>query len=759
MEVVMTEVAILEGDALREKVEAVPRARFMPLNVLSEAGGEEGHVSRFVLPPVGTVVRMLSALKLKPDSRVLEIGTGFGYTAAILGDMVAEVHTLERRPERVRAARERLADYGATRVTVYEGDDVVKAGIAGTFDQILISTSDGDIARKYLRQLKVGGRLIAAVGPLRGPQRLVLLTRKAEKTVVETRLGEVRLIPRLGDLLVDLGSVARHDVEEAALMATRSRKRIGEVLIGSSGAEEIDVYRALGLQQGLRLERLSSLLEVLDRKLLDSVPRPYLDQRRIIPLYRKDQEVCVATTEPGGNYADLAQALKAQKVTVRLITPTDYRRFWSSLELGVFPEAEEVHHGRVGGDLLDAATSSDLDARIVNLFESMLLDAVGERTSDIHLERYDDDVRVRFRIDGDCVDQKQYHLKPAELLALVNVIKINASMDIAERRLPQGGRIRRRAGNTTYDLRVQTQPSLHGEHVVIRLLPQNERLMTIEDLGFPSVIATQYRRLIDSPAGLLLVVGPTGSGKSTTLYAALQILASDTRRKVITVEDPIEYALRGIQQCQVKPRIGFAFADAMRAFVREDPDVILVGEIRDQETGLEAVRASQTGHLVLSTLHANDAVDAVQRLFDLGLHANSVASEVIGVIAQRLAKRICSACRIEVAPNPAVAVEVFPDGIPEGFRTFKGKGCPRCQGRGTHGRVAAIEFLRTGSEVRRAISRKLQVDELRDLCLDAGLITMRDSAVQLVQDGVIPFEELPRILPAERMAPERHRRA
>lgn len=744
-------------DLLREHVESVPRVDFMPLNVLTGSASDDSGapVSRYVLPPVGTICRMISALKINAASRVLEIGTGFGYTAAILSGLAKEVHTLERRSERVSSARERLESLGCGNVTVYEGDKVGRAGIAGEFDAILVSVSESELPRPLLKRLKIGGRLVVVLGSRRGRQRLVQLTRQGQKEFVEARLGEVRLIPRLGDILFDLGSISRVQIEEAAVRALEKKIRIGEALVSTGQVEEIDVYRALALQRGVKLVRLSTLFEKLDRKLIDSLPRPYLEQNHLVPIYVKGDTVLVVTTEPEAQVQDLAQALRVRHGDMYLITPTDYRRLWSALDLGVLPHEDLPQESKVEkGNLLDSAASS-LDARIVSVFESLLLDAVGERASDIHLERYEDDVRVRFRIDGDCVDQKQYQLQSSELLALVNVIKINADLDIAERRLPQGGRIRRRAGNTTYDLRVQTQPCLYGEHVVIRLLPQNQRLLTIEDLGFPGPIGQQYRRLIESPAGLLLVVGPTGSGKSTTLYAALQILAADARRKVITVEDPIEYAIRRIQQTQVKPRIGFAFADAMRAFVREDPDVILVGEIRDHETGVEAIRASQTGHLVLSTLHANDAVDAIQRLMDLELHANSVASEIIGVIAQRLAKRICTACRIEVEPDPGILAEVFPEGKPEGFRAFRGKGCPRCQGRGTHGRVAAIEFLRTGAKVRRAISRRLQVDELRDLCLEAGLITMRDSALQLVLDGVIPLEELPRILPAERMAPER----
>jgi type IV pilus assembly protein PilB len=233
------------------------------------------------------------------------------------------------------------------------------------------------------------------------------------------------------------------------------------------------------------------------------------------------------------------------------------------------------------------------------------------------------------------------------------------------------------------------------------------------------------------------------------------VLTRDPTRKAITVEDPIECALDGVQQTQVFPEVQFTFANAMRAFVREDPDVIMVGEIRDGETGLEALRASQTGHLVLSTLHCNDAVDAVQRLFDLGMHENSIASELIAVLAQRLARRICENCRVASTPAPALVDEIFGElGLPPGLTTFKGTGCARCRGKGTHGRIGIVEYLPASAAVRRGIAHRLPVDELRAIALEAGLVPMRDEALELIARGVIALEELPWLLPPERLRSE-----
>lgn len=568
---------------------------------------------------------------------------------------------------------------------------------------------------------------------------------------------------RIGDLLVHAGLADREAVERAAIDARAHHERIGESLVRQGLVESNDVYRALAAQWKIPVAHIEALSPVLDVDLAEALPRGYLERQGIFPVARSGADVVIATIDPTAAIDDVLKALRARAARVVLVTPTDYRRLWmlADLRRGRPVTAPDEPAGKKPGekaaekDLL--AQDPNTHPRHVALFEALLIEAIAERASDIHIEHDGTRIRVRLRVDGDLYDFDRIHVNTDDLVGVVNVIKVQANMDIAEHRLPQGGRIRRHAGGKAYDLRVQTQPALHGEHVIIRLLPQETKVLTIEDLGFTTPIAHDYRRLLDSPGGLVLVVGPTGSGKSTTLYAGLQHIARDSTRKVITIEDPIEYTIPGIQQTQTQPDIGFSFAQAMRAFVREDPDVILIGEIRDSETALEAIRASQTGHLVLSTLHCNDAVDAVQRLVDLGMHPNSVASELLGVFAQRLAKRICDACRAPAEPDPAILNELFPGGAPADFRCFAGKGCNRCRKRGTVGRIAVLEFLRSGPVIRKSISRSIPVDELRDVALDGGLVTMRQTALELVQSGAIPLSELPWVLPAERMAPERIR--
>lgn len=556
---------------------------------------------------------------------------------------------------------------------------------------------------------------------------------------------------RLGEILRARKVVSDSVLEQAAKRAKLDSHRLGEELLIMGALQEHDLYSALAEQYGFRMGSTELVLEGMDRNLLKRVPRPYLEHMGMFPVSVEGNVARIASSNPLASAEDLARVLGASRAEVEVLTPSDIRRIWTVIDLGAEATQEKVE----AADNVDLADTS-FRSRMVALFEGILVDAIGARASDIHLERYEETVRLRYRVDGNLRDVTRFTMTRKDLNGIVNVVKIASDIDITEKRLPQGGRIRRRLGKDVFDLRVQTQPSLHGEHLVIRLLPQRTKVLTVEDLGFPPDEADRYRRLLNSPQGLILVVGPTGSGKSTTLYAGLQLLAADVTRKVITVEDPIEYSLRGIQQTQVHPEIGFSFASAMRAFVREDPDVILIGEIRDGETALEAIRASQTGHLVLSTLHCNDSVDAVQRLTDLGMHPNSIASELIAVISQRLVRRICESCKQPAVPDPEILRELFPRGAPAHFRCWEGKGCDQCAGRGTRGRIAAYELLRVNGPIRKGISMHLTVDELRELAWQAGLKPIRNNLIELVLRGITPLDEIPATLSIEQMAPPTH---
>lgn len=539
-------------------------------------------------------------------------------------------------------------------------------------------------------------------------------------------------------------------IQDAKAHAQAAKTSVIDELIHAGAISEMDFLDAASKLHKIPIARADEVLNEVDQSVIGVLPMTYMEHEEVVPIRLEKKVAVVAATHPFAPFEEVSLAMGALQTRRLLVTHTDFKRILSLAKLAREGQSTQDLPQVKPEDLLE---SSQYHSRMVDLFEGILLDAIGARASDIHLEKYEDQVKLRYRIDGHLEEVRRISISAMELRGIVNVVKINADMDITEKRLPQGGRMRRRAHNTIFDLRIQTQPSLYGEHLVIRLLPQNKKVLTVEDLGFQESEAARYRRVLNSPQGLILVVGPTGSGKSTTLYAGLMELAQDPSIKIITVEDPIEYAIAGVQQTQVNSDIGFNFADAMRAFVREDPDVILVGEIRDHETALEAIRASQTGHLVLSTLHCNDAVDAVQRLFDLEIHPNSLASELIAVIAQRLVRRICEHCREPAEPDPEILAELFSGEVPQQFKCFRGKGCARCEGKGTRGRIATFEFLRVDEAFRQGISRQLTLDDLRHIGYKSGLKPIRNHLIELVLRGITPLDEVPKTLSIEQMGP------
>jgi type IV pilus assembly protein PilB len=717
-------------------------------------------VSGRSIPTTSAVRQILEQVgPIMPQARVLVIGSGAGYLPAVLSRLAGKVVVIERDDHIASIARANFESAGLANIQLLLGDGEAGAADLAPFDLIVCSCFLSDIT-ELLTQLDGRGSLYCLEGGDALAPSLVRYKNDDEGQERRTELGVVIFTRDSGEVLIDLGYIDEKALEQARAEAERRKQPVLKLLQGKLGVEDAEFYRDLARQHGLELVLADEVLRQLDVKLFQRFSKTFLDNQRVMPVRVKDDELLLATDNPDAQVEDIARMQPYASLRRVLVTPTDFKRIWQALELTErsksmlsWKEASQPVESNLSDDLLDAS-SKEISHYLVSIYEAILLDAVSANASDVHVERYGDRIRIRIRVDGELRNLEHYKLTPRDHAGLINVIKVRAEINIAERRLPQGGRSHMRVGSTNYDLRVQIQPSLHGEHAVIRLLSQTGRVLGLDELGMASRVASFYRRLLDNPAGLVLVVGPTGSGKSTTLYAALQNLADDGRRKVITVEDPIEYSIDNIQQTRVRSDIGFNFADAMRSFVRQDPDVILVGEIRDQETALEAIRASQTGHLVLSTLHANDAVDALQRMYDLGTHPNSIASELLAVIAQRLAKRICSECREPAEPDPVILRELFPERVPTGFRCYQGRGCKVCGGRGTKGRVAVVEYMQANDDIRNLISLQPPVGELRWQALDSGLITMRDSALDHVIHGVIPMSELPRILPQDRMAPE-----
>lgn len=719
----------------------------------------DGLVAGHSIPPEDSLRRMLEISRFEPTAKALHIGIGAGYVTAVLARLCQQVIAIESSPSLARSAAELLPALGINNVEVRHTDGETGAEDEAPFDLILISTPRILEKNKLFNQLSNFGQLICVENGKESKQTLVRYINRGNNHIGRSEHGFIDFVPNKDELLVELGIVKPEVLTEARKRAEANHSLIIDEVRRLQNLDDQKLYRSLAKQYALELGTLASLSHNIDFSLFERFSKAFLDHQHVLPLSIIDNTLRVASSNPDSSMAEIQAMFPNLAIQKILVTPTDFQRLWSMLdrhdgEKGLPANRMDWQSPGYGDDLLDNSQDHD-ESRPIAIYEALLLDAVADKASDIHLEKFGNQIRVRLRVDGSLRDLNHYHISPQEFLGLINVVKLRGDMNIAERRLPQGGRAQVRMGEQHFDLRIQVQPSLHGEHVVIRLLPQNSQLISIDSLGMPALIASHYKRLLRNPAGLVLVVGPTGSGKSTTLYAGLQQLAQDSSRKVITVEDPIEYSIDNIQQTRVRPDIGFSFADAMRSFVRQDPDVIMVGEIRDHETAQEALRASQTGHTVLSTLHCNDAVDAVQRLFDLNVHPNSLASELLAVIAQRLAKKICPHCKTKAEPDPDILAELFPVAVPDNFVCYEGKGCEQCNGTGTKGRIGVIEYLHLNPDLRVSISKRTPIGELRSQALDSGLSTMRDSALDHVIQGVIPLSELPRILPEERMAPEK----
>ncbi len=400
-------------------------------------------------------------------------------------------------------------------------------------------------------------------------------------------------------------------------------------------------------------------------------------------------------------------------------------------------EEESIEH------LKDIASEGPV-IRLVNLILSR---AIETRASDIHFEPFESQFRVRYRIDGVLHDVES---PPKRLqAAIVSRIKIMAKLNIAERRLPQDGRIMLRVKGKEIDLRVSTIPTIHGESIVLRILDKGSIVLDIEKLGFPEDILSEFKELIRRPHGIILVTGPTGSGKTTTLYCALEKINSPDK-KIITVEDPVEYHLRGVNQIQVKPSIGLNFANALRSIVRQDPDVILIGEIRDSETAEIAIHSALTGHLVFSTLHTNDAPSAITRLIDMGMEDYLLSSTIIGVLAQRLVRTACPHCRVPYSPNSAILREMKAGGYdPSSFQFFDVKGCSNCAYTGYWGRTGIFEYFKITDEVQRLILEKKGSHILKEVARKRGMKTLREDGWAKVRAEITTVSEVLRVTQEE----------
>ena len=567
---------------------------------------------------------------------------------------------------------------------------------------------------------------------------------------------------RLGELLVHRGIITPAQLDEALAEQTTTAKFLGTILVAKGWASEEEVARALSEQLGLAYVDLVS--HPVEPGVLDLVPEALCRSHQAVPLFTMGDTLTVAMANPLDTAATAALQQASQRhIRPVFAAPSAIRRVLDagySAATAPRPESGWAGAGVVGLPVQEKAEAGGAEpvaqlkavaslAPVVHLVDGMIRDAVTAGASDIHLEPSEGQLACRFRIDG--VLHPRSPISKEYQSAIVSRIKIMANMDIAEKRLPQDGRIQTTADERTVDLRISTFPTVHGEKVVLRILDKQRALVTLEHLGFSERIFAQFTDLIARPHGIVLVTGPTGAGKTTTLYAALNRL-DRTEKNIMTLEDPVEYELPGISQSQVNPKAGLTFATGLRSMVRQDPDIIFIGEIRDKETAEIAIHASLTGHLVFSTIHTNDAASATTRLIDMGVEPFLVATSLIGVLAQRLVRTLCTACKAPYQPSRELLAQLgLPGtGLPglaadSKGTLFKEVGCPACRQTGYQGRIGLFELLVPTERIRELITQKVPAGVVREEAVRGGLVTLQQDGIAKVARGMTSVAEILRV--------------
>jgi len=565
---------------------------------------------------------------------------------------------------------------------------------------------------------------------------------------VRTRQGHPTV--SFSKVLLQRGKITPEQYEEAKSLRKSPGDRIERILIDKGYADERDVLEIIGEQLSIPVVNLDEI--EIDQALLELIPSKLVHRCCLFPIDRKNGSIRVATSNPFDLYAfDELRMLTGTKIEPVLATEADIARLIKQ-HYGVGGQtiedmlrAEDIEVVTDGDETHDDEIEAAQEATVVRLVNEILIEAIRDRASDVHIEPYENDLRIRYRVDGVLHTANV----PPEIRrfqhAIISRIKILSDLNIAEKRLPQDGAFTVKAHHRDIDMRVSIIPTAFGEAVVMRILDKQSILLDLTDLGMEGEVLERYRSLITLPHGINLVTGPTGCGKTTTLYSALNSIRSDAI-KILTVEDPIEYFLDGINQVQVKPKIGLSFAHGLRSFLRHDPDVILVGEIRDLETAEVAVNASLTGHLVFSTLHTNDAPSATTRLLEMGIEPFLVTSSVTGILAQRLVRIICPKCEEAYEPDYA---KLPPDlKLEQGEKLHRGVGCRDCRDTGYKGRFGIFELLTMTDELRELVIRRASATEIRNLACQQGMVPLREDGLHKVRDGRTTIEEIIRVAKA-----------
>ena len=559
---------------------------------------------------------------------------------------------------------------------------------------------------------------------------------------------------QLGRILIKMGRIRRAEVTEALEVQKQQGGPLGSILVMLGRITEEDLNQALAAQIGMETVELAD--KDVPAEVIGLIPAQMANTYKIVPFDYDDDRHClsVAMASPDNFQAtDDLQTLMGFKVEAAITTAEDLQkaldRYYPEGEqesiLGLIDEIKSDEtlvrfEGR--GDSIDLDELKELAEAnpVKKLLNLVLLQAIRDKASDIHFEPFEDEFKMRYRIDG-----VLYEMVPPPryiAMAITSRIKVMAELDIAERRLPQDGRVELVVSGNQVDLRVAVLPTMFGESVVMRVLDRSTVALDLDKLGLREDDLVTFRQIIHKPNGVVINTGPTGCGKTTTLYAALREL-NTTEVKILTSEDPVEYDIDGMVQCQVRPDIGLTFGRCLRSFLRQDPDIILVGEVRDLETGQIAVQASLTGHLVMTTLHTNDAPSAIARLLDLGLEPFLVTATLEAVVGQRLVRRICKNCKTEFQPSEQLLMEL--DLRPEdvaGRTLYYGKGCDYCNNTGYRGRIGIYEIMLMDDDMREAIMKFASTGVLREMAVKRGMRTLRESGLAAIYDGVTTIEEV-----------------
>lgn len=557
--------------------------------------------------------------------------------------------------------------------------------------------------------------------------------------------GEV-VRSRFDEAVLSSGKVSVDDLRKIRKFAAEKGERIDRMLLDLGFLSEDDLLPLLAQYHRVEIIDAGDIPD--SPPMIDRLSVDYMRSAKILPVKVAQGEVVLAMADPGdGTIIDNVEAVTGLVVKPVLVRGRDLAERFDNIFGGVAGE-EAGDAGEVeflqGEDEEDVEHLRDMasEAPVIRLVNQMLSRAVEQRASDIHVEPYENELRVRYRIDGVLHDVDS---PPRNLAAaVISRIKLMAKLNIAERRLPQDGRIKVRLVGREIDLRVSSLPTLYGESVVLRILDRSSISVDLESLGMPRDTLANFSEMISQPYGLLLVTGPTGSGKTTTLYGALDKINSP-EKKIITIEDPVEYQLRGVNQIHVRSQIGLTFASGLRSIVRQDPDVIMVGEIRDAETAEIAIQAALTGHLVFSTLHTNDAAGAVSRLLDMGVEDYLLASSLLGVLAQRLVRSLCESCKSPVAIGPELVRELGAEGHEAELQVCENVGCRECASTGYRGRRGIYELLDIDDEVRKMVLARAPADQIRAKAVANGMRTLRDDGWKKVAAGESTVAEVLRV--------------